>query len=152
MNLSRLGRGELLAVLGGLLLALGLFLPWYETNPDNRNAQIDGVKGAVSGWEAFPILHWLLLAAAAAPLILAWIIARDHELSWPRGEMTAVVGMIAVVLVLYVGFIDRPGEPSGQISLRLGWYLALLGCALAVIGGALRASGTERPRKPPGVL
>ena len=38
MNLSRLGRGEFLAVLGGLLLALGLFLPWYATNPDNRNA------------------------------------------------------------------------------------------------------------------
>jgi hypothetical protein len=152
MNLSRLGRGELLAVLGGLLLALGLLLPWFETDPDNRNAQIDGVKGAVTGWEAFPILHWALLAAAVAPLILAWIIVRDHELSWPRGEMTAVVGMIAVVLVLYVGFIDRPGEPSGQIGLRPGWYLALLGCALAVVGGALRASGTERPRKPPGVL
>ena len=63
MNLSRLGRGEFLAVLGGLLLALGLFLPWYATNPDNRNAEIDGVRGSVSGWEAFPILHWALLAA-----------------------------------------------------------------------------------------
>ena len=48
MNLSRLGRGEFLAVLGGLLLALGLFLPWYGTNPDNRNANIDGVRGNVS--------------------------------------------------------------------------------------------------------
>ena len=45
MNLSRLGRGEFLAVLGGLLLALGVFLPWYETNPDNRNANIDGATG-----------------------------------------------------------------------------------------------------------
>ena len=90
MNFSRLGRGEFLAVLGGLLLALGLFLPWYETNPDNRNAKIDGVRGSVSAWAAFPILHWLLLAAAVAPLILAWIIVRDHQLSWPRGEMTAV--------------------------------------------------------------
>src|SRR5690349_16622369 len=108
MNLSRLGRGELVAVLGGALLALALVLPWYETNPDNRNALIDGVRGAVSGWTAFPILHWLLLAAAVAPFILAWVILRDHELSWPRGEMTAVVGMIAFVLVLYVGFVDRP--------------------------------------------
>ena len=62
MNLGRLGRGEFLAVLGGLLLALGLFLPWYGTNPDNRNANIDGVRGTVSGWEAHPILHWFLLA------------------------------------------------------------------------------------------
>ena len=50
MNLSRLGRGESLAVLGGLLLALGVFLPWYETNPDNRNANIDGVRGSVCAW------------------------------------------------------------------------------------------------------
>jgi hypothetical protein len=152
MNLSRLGRGEFLAVLGGLLLALGLFLPWYATNPDNRNAQINGVRGSVSGWEAFPILHWPLLAAAVAPLILAWVIARDHQLSWPRGELTAVVAMIALVLVLYVGLVDKPGNPSGQISLKIGWYLGLLGCLLMVFGGALRASGTERPRKPPGVL
>ncbi len=152
MNFSRLGRGELLAVLGGVALALSLFLPWYKTNPDNRNAMIDGMRGTVSGWTAFPILHWVLLAAAVAPLVLAWVILRDHQLSWPRGEMTAVIGMIALVLVLYVGLVDKPGSPSGQISVQAGWYIAVLGCALMVAGGALRASGTERPRNPPGVL
>ncbi len=152
MNFSRLGRGELIAVAGGLLLALGLFLPWYETNPDNRNAVIDGARGTLSGWSVHPILHWALLAAAVAPIILAWVILRDHQLSWPRGEMTAVIGMVALVLVLYVGVIDRPGTPSGQVSLKLGWYVSVLGCALIAAGGATRASGTERPRKPPGVL
>jgi hypothetical protein len=152
MNFARLGRGELIAAIGAVLLALGLFLPWYETNPDNRNAVIDGARGTLSGWAVHPILHWLLLAAAAAPLILAWVILRDHQLSWPRGEMTAVVGMIALVLVLYVGLVDRPGPPSGQISLKLGWFVSVLGCALIVAGGAMRAGGTERPRKPPGVL
>jgi hypothetical protein len=152
MNLGRLGRGEFLAVAGGLLLALGLFLPWYETNPDNANAKLNGGTGSFSAFEALPIVRWLLLAAALAPLILAWIIVRDHELSWPRGEMTAVVAMIALVLVLYVGVIDRPGEPSGEISLQIGWFLALAGCLLEVIGGGLRAGSTERPRKPPGVL
>ena len=152
MSLGRLGRGELVAVVGGLLLALGVFLPWYATNPDNRNANVGGATGSFSAWEAHPILRWLLLAAAAAPLILAWVILRDHELSWPRGEMTAVVGMIALVLVLYVGLIDRPGEPSGQISLRFGWFVALLGIAGIIVGGATRAGSTERPRKPPGVL
>jgi hydrogenase/urease accessory protein HupE len=152
MDLSRLGRGEFLAVLGGLLLALAVFLPWYATNPDNRNANVGGATGTFSAWEAHPILRWLLLAAAAAPLILAWIVLRDHQLSWQRGELTAVVGMIALVLVLYVGLVDRPGEPSGQISLRYGWLVALLGIVAIIVGGAMRASGTERPRKPPGVL
>jgi hypothetical protein len=152
MQLGRLGRGEVLAVVGGILLAIGVLLPWYRTNPGNANAMIDGARGTVPGFSAHPILCWPLLAAAAAPLILAWVIARDHELSWPRGEMTAVIAMIALVLVLYVGLVDKPGNPAGQISLRPGWYMALLGCLLMVIGGALRASGTERPRKPPGVL
>jgi hypothetical protein len=152
MNVGRLGRGEILAVLGGILLALGLFLPWYRTNPDNANARIDGVRGSVSGWEAHPLAHWPLLLIALAPLVLAWIIVRDHELSWPRGELTAVLAMAAFVLMLYLGIVDRPGEPSGQIQLRLGWYLAVLGSVLEIVGGATRASGTERPRKPPGVL
>jgi hypothetical protein len=152
MNLGRLGRGELVAVAGGLALALSVFLPWYATNPDNRNANLDGATGSFSAWDAHPILRWLLLAAAAAPLILAWVIVRDHQLSWPRGELTAVVGMIALVLVLYVGLVDRPGEPSGQISLEYGWFVALLGIAAIIAGGATRAGSTERPRKPPGVL
>jgi hypothetical protein len=152
MNLSRLGRAEYIAMLGGLLLAAGVFLPWYSTNPDNRNANIDGATGSLSGFATHPILGWLLLAAAAAPLILAWIIARDHELSWPRGEMTAVVAMIALALILYVGLIDRPGRPSGQISLEFGWFIAVLGTVLMLVGGASRAGSTERPRKPPGVL
>ena len=152
MSLGRLGRGELLAVAGGLALALSLVLAWYATNPANRNAEIDGVRGSVTGWSAQAVLRWPLLAAAAAPLVLAWVIARDHELSWPRGELTAVVGMIALVLVLYVGVVSRPGQPPGEISLRAGWFLAVAGCLLICLGGATRAASTERPRKPPGVL
>ena len=91
---------------------------------------------------------WLLLAAAVAPLILAWIILRDHELSWPRGELTAVVAMIALVLILYVGVIDRPGEPSGEIALRIGWYLALLGSLLEIVGGAIRAAAPNDHESP----
>ena len=41
--------------MGGLLLAVGLFLPWYATDPDNPNASIDGARGALSGWEVHPI-------------------------------------------------------------------------------------------------
>src|SRR4051812_1200360 len=152
MSLGRLGRGELLAVAGGILLALGLLLPWYKTDPGNRNASIDGRRGSLNAFDAHPILAWVLLAAAVAPLILAWIIARDHELSWPRGEMTAVVAMIALVLVLYVGLVDRPGDPSGQIQLRLGWDLSVLGTPLEIAGGATRPGGTGRPPKPPGGL
>jgi hypothetical protein len=152
MHVGRLGRGELVAALGGVLLAVCLFLPWYETSPDNRNAVIDGVRGALSGWEVHGIMRWLLLAAAAAPFILIWIVVRQHELSWPRGEMTAVAAIAAFGLVAYTGFLDRPGEPAGAISLRPGFYGALLGTILMILGGAMSAGETERVRKPPGVM
>jgi hypothetical protein len=152
MNLSRLGRGELLAVLGGLVLALAVFLPWYGTNPDNRNANLDGARGTFSCWEAHPILRWLLLAAAVAPFILAYIIANDISLSWARGEMTAVTSIAAFGLVVYNGIIDRPGEPSSAISLEFGWFLAVLGTLMMIAGAALRSSEHERARKPPGTI
>jgi hypothetical protein len=152
MDFDRLGRGELIAAAGGLLLLVCLFLPWYETDPDNPNAAIDGVSGALSGWQVHQILRWLLLLAAIAPFILVWIVIREHELSWPRGEMTAVTAIAAFGLVGYVGFLDRPGRPGGAISLQPGYFGALLGTILMIVGGAISAGQTERTRKPPGVM
>jgi hypothetical protein len=152
MHFGRLGRGELLAAVGALMLAVGVFAPWYGTNPGNRNAVIDGARGSFSAWEVHPIMRYALLAAAVAPLILTWVVLRDHELSWPRGELTAVVGIASAGLILYAGLLNRPGEPPAQIGLELGYWLSVLGALLIVAGGATRASGAERPRKPPGVL
>jgi predicted lysophospholipase L1 biosynthesis ABC-type transport system permease subunit len=137
---------------GGALLAISVFLPWYGTDPANRFAQIDGSRGNQSCWEVHPILRWLLLAAAVAPFILAYIIANDVHLSWARGEMTLVTSIAAFGLIVYNGVIDRPGEPSSAISLKFGWFLAVLGTLAMIFGAALRSSEHERPRKPPGTI
>ena len=152
MDVRRISRSELLAAAGGALLAISVFLPWYSANPDNPNANINGMKGMVSAWDAHTILRYLFLVVALAPLILLYIVMRDHQLSWPRGEMTAVVGIAAFGLIGYTGLLDRPGDPSGEISLSFGWFMAMAGVILMMVGGAWRAGGTERPRKPPGVL
>ena len=152
MKRGELTRSELVAVVGGVVLAIAIFLPWYHL--ENALVSINGQKGpaSLSAWQVHTIMRWLLLAAAAAPLILSWIILRGHALSWPRGEMTAVSSVAAVGLIGYSAFIDKPGDVASLISLRPGIFLALLG-ALAMLGGsALRASATERPRKPPGVI
>ena len=149
MDLRRLATGDFVAAAGGLLLAASLFLAWYSTG---SRGEIDGASGELTGWSVHGFLRYLLLAAAAAPLILVWIIIRDHELSWAKGEMTAVVGIAAFGFVVYNGVIDRPGEPAGEISLALGWVAALLGTMLMIGGAAHRAATAERARKPPGVL
>jgi hypothetical protein len=151
MDRSRLTPNEWIAMAGGALLLVAVFLPWYGTS-DNPNANIDGARGSFSCWDAHPILRWLLIAAAAAPFILAWIIVRGHQLSWARGEMTAVASIAAAGLIFYNGIIDRPGEPSGEISLKYGWFLALLATIISFYGSAVRASEVERVRKPPGTI
>ena len=152
MDVRRITFSEIIAAVGGVLLALSVFVKWYEARPENANANINGMKGVVSAWDAHTILRYVFLLAALAPIVLLYIVVRDHELSWPRGEMTAVIGIIAFGLVVYQGVIDRPGEPPSEIELEIGWWMALLGTILIIVGGSIRASTTERPRKPPGVM
>jgi hypothetical protein len=139
-------------MVGGLLLAVSLFIAWYHV--ENRNAVLAGTQGpaSITGFDAHSILRWLLLAAAAAPFILAWIIVRNHTLSWPRGQLTSVVAIAAFGLLLYNGVIDRPGDPSSLIGLRLGWLAALLGTLLMLSGSFMRQQETEVRRKPPGTI
>ena len=151
MHPSKLRPADLIAAVGGILLAISIFLPAYETS-ENPNAIIEGARGAFSAWDVHTILRWPFLAAAVAPLILAYIVLRDHKLSWPRGELTAVIGIFAMGLIFYNGVLDRPGEPSGQISLNPGWYGMFVGALLIAVGGAIRSGESERRRKPPGVL
>ena len=148
----RLHRNEFMGMAGGTLLAVSVFLPWYATDPSNRFASIDGARGNQSCWEVHPILRWLLLAASVAPFILAYIIATDAKLSWARGEMTMVTSIAALGLIFYNGVIDRPGEPSAAISVKYGWFLALLAALLMVAASAMRSSEHERARKPPGTI
>ena len=150
--MERLSVNELVAMFGGLLLAGALFTDWYEAvSPLATLADTTGV-GTYSGWETHSILRWPLLVMAIAPFILAYIVLRDHQLTWARGELTAVLSIFAFGALLYVGVIDRPGEPAGQIELEWGWYVALLGSILMLAGSALRTGETARRRKPPGTI
>ena len=162
MDLARLKTAEWVAMVGGLLLAVSVFVKTYETTspnaeingmgrPDARSG-IEQLDGTFSVWEVHGLLKWLLLLAALAPFILAWIIVRDHQLSWGRGEMTAVIAIAAAGLIFYNGIIDRPGEPSGSIELEIGWYGLMLGSLLMMGGAVQRSTESDRRRKPPGVL
>jgi hypothetical protein len=150
--MERLTVNELVAMVGGLMLAGGLFGDWYASV--SKLATIAGSTGlgTYSGWDVHSILRWPLLVISIAPFILAYIIVRDHQLTWARGELTAVLAIVAFGLMLYVGVIDRPGDPPGQIELRWGWYVAIAGGALMLYGATRRSEETERRRKPPGTI
>jgi hypothetical protein len=159
IDASKLDRTEIIGMVSAALLVLSVFIEWYSLTTDPSLVQRGGDptawacgvgKTSCTAWETFPILRWLLLAAAAAPFILSWIVIRGHALSWPRGEMTAVVGLCAFFLILYNGIIDKP-QDGIEIGLAIGYWLGLLASFGIFITGGFRAvkSGGGAQRKPP---
>ena len=111
MDLRRITLSEIVAATGGVLLALSVFVKWYEARPENRNANINGMKGVVSAWDAHSILRYLLLAAALAPIVLLYIVVRDHELM-EIGWWMALLGTILIT----VGGSSRASRPNVRAS------------------------------------
>lgn len=158
MDLSRLRRSEIVGALAGLALILSLGLQWFSltSGPERmqQNAYICG-EGDLkcSGWETFPILRWLLILVALAPLILAYLVATDAQLSWPAGELTTIVGLTAITLIGYNGVVDKPGNAVQEfgVSPSYGYWFALLATIVLTVAGGMRTveSGGGAPRKPP---
>src|SRR3954463_14033873 len=130
LDASKLDRSEIIGMVAAGILILSLFIPWYSLSTDPSVVQRGtdpanwacGVgDSSCSGWETFPILKWLLLAAGPGPLIPSRIVIRGHALSWPRGELTAIVGATAFVLIAYNGIVAKP-QNGLEISLSIGYW------------------------------
>ncbi len=155
MDLRALNRGEVIATVGGVLLGISIFLAWYSLGNQYAHIHSCGHPPRVTsctGWESLSFVRYLLLLGAIAPIILAWVIVRGHALAWPRGEMTAVVAVVALILILFMGVIDHPGSPHDEISVDYGWWIALVGALLMLAGAVWRSQESSPRRKPPGVL
>ena len=152
MDFKRLHRSEFIGFAGAGVLLLSLFLPWFSTK-EGSFGRINGKAGEFNAFDTFGSMDWLLVAACAAPFILAYIIVRGHELSWRPGEITMIVGMIAFALILLNGIIlGKPGEPPSETSFEIGWLVGLLGTILLMAGGFIRQNAGGRTRKPPGAI
>jgi hypothetical protein len=161
VDTAKLSRSELIGMIAAAVLVGSLLLEWFALSSEDvvRDDPGDFVCGGTTespdtsctGWETFPILRWLLIAAASAPFILSWIVIRGHALSWPRGELTAIVGLTAFVLIAYNGFVDKPSENDIGISLAYGYWIAILASLGIFLAGGFRAveSGGGGQRKPP---
>jgi hypothetical protein len=159
MDFSRLQRFELLGIIASVLLLISLFLPWYSlTDVPQRAVQHSWVCGtgnfSCSAWQTHSIIRILLLLAAAAPLILSYLIvsSQDEQAKYPTGEFTMTVGLAVIVLVGFNGLISKPGSPpSFGVSLEPAYWLALISGLMMATAGALRSleSGGGAPRKPP---
>lgn len=164
MDFSKLSRGEVIGA-GASLVLLGslFFLPWYSLDlipvrdAGEADAFICGFGDlSCTGFETFPILRWLLIAGASAPLILAYIVMNDKKLSWAPGEMTMTVGFTAFVLLAYNGILDKPGTGLAEVgvSTDYGYWIALAASAGLAYAGVSRMMEAQRGaiRKAPGTV
>jgi hypothetical protein len=163
-DIRRIQRSELIGFAGSAILLFSLFLNWFATSCDgsgmpkgcNPNSQLHNTRGSFTAFETFGVLDWLLVANCLAPFVLAYIIARGHELTWRPGEVTMIVGITAFALILVNGIIlGRPGgdDPHNvDISIEIGYWVGLAGAMCIGFGGFVRQAAGIRGRKPPGVL
>jgi hypothetical protein len=73
----RLDRSEIVGMVAAVVLVISLFLEWFSLTTDETVVQRGGDPSnwacgaehdSCSGWDTFPIMRFLLIAAAAAPL------------------------------------------------------------------------------------
>ena len=151
MDFRQLDRGELIAVVGGAILGVSVFLAWYTLG--DRFTILGACRGpnaTCSAWKSLMIHPLPAPVTAIAPRVLAWIIIRGHALSWPRGEMTAVIAIAALTFTVFRGVIDRPGTPPGQIGISYGWWIGLAGGLLILVGSVWRAKESAARASRPG--
>ena len=133
MDLRRLRFGEWLALAGGVLLIVSLFMPWYDD---------------VTGFAAMSVIDVLLVLIAGVAIALAVLQATQTSPALPVGfgVLTVTTGAIGVLLVLF-RLIDSPGDVGGPTT---GAWLGLVAVVGLTTGGWRAIANEHVPHLPPG--
>ena len=148
MDTSRLTSGDITAGVGGIVLLISLFLPWYGVS-----VNVAGFSASenASGWEVFSFIDILLFLIAVAAIALVALKALDQvPAETPVPLILLGLGALAVLLIIY-RLIDSPA-PSDlpdevDVSRKIGIFIGLIGAAGVTYGG-WRAN-MEEPRAQP---
>jgi hypothetical protein len=124
VSLGRIRRGEAVAGLGGVVLLVSLFLPWFEPGR--------------SGFDSLAVADLFVAAAALAAMALPLLSAGHEKTDVPVVAATvSVIGsLIALAIVAY-----RLFDPIGG-GREAGLYLALA-ASIAVLAGSYSAMADE---------
>lgn len=117
MDLSRMSQGQQIALAGGVLLAICLFLPWF---------------GDISGWEGQSSTD--IYMAITAGVAIGAALTGPGATSIPgvtKSGATALLGGVALILVLWLVIFDFPdGADRG-----IGILLSIVATAAIAYGG-----------------
>jgi hypothetical protein len=136
---SKLGVGQIIAGISGLLLFVFMFLPWYGID----SVAGFGVSGAdASAWEAFSFIDILLflVAVVVVGLVLVQLAEANPELPRPPAQIVMIAGVVALALILF-RLIFAPGVDTGDLGIdvdvdrKIGLLLGLFAAAGITYGG-----------------
>lgn len=144
MDTSKLTTGDMIAGVGGVVLLISLFLPWYGVSVDVAGFS---ASESGSGWEALGFIDILLfLISVAVIAIVAAKAAGALPAELPAPVVLLGLGALAVLLVLY-RIIDIPvdGDVPDQVDLsrKVGIFIALIASGAVSYGGW--RTNTESP-------
>lgn len=124
LRVSHLRRGELIAAASATGLLVALFvLPCFRSGGSGHHAQIDG-------WNALPVLRWLIVVTALAGLLLAFFQETRRAPALP--VVTSVIVSALAALTTVILLIRLPTSADTPLA---GAYLGLICAAGIAIGG-----------------
>jgi len=151
MDVDRLSTGEKIAGVSAVLLFIFMFFDWYSVDVAGTGGLVGGSFTGGNAWDWFDVIDIFLLITVlvAVSVVVVRISDAVFEPPIPMSAIVAVLGGIAVLLILY-RIIDPPGggEVEGvsiDVSPAVGAFLGLLAAAGVAFGGyrAMQEEGTS---------
>lgn len=139
LDAGRLSRGELIAGISGVALFIFMFFSWFGVagagDVLDQAADIGIVidlDTSANAWQAFDFIDLVLLLTVIVSVgfAIAAAAAKNVNLPVAGGALTAGLGIIATLLVLY-RIIDPPFDAGREI----GVWLGLIASAGVAFGG-----------------
>jgi hypothetical protein len=148
MDTSRLRTGELIAGVSAVALFIIMFLPWFGFDVGGGEAiedlgiAVPEVSADFNAWESFDFIDLVLLLTVIVAVGLAVATAMAQTVSLPvaASALTAGLGILSTLLVLY-RILDPPGD---ELDRKFWLFLGLIAVAGIAYGGwrSMQEEGT----------
>jgi hypothetical protein len=134
VELRRLSRGDWVAAIGGVVMLVALFLPWYSAGGSSATA-----------WQTMAVDDVILAVAAVLAILAAFTVGlrRLSSLSVAATSLAILPAGIGLIVTLYR--LLSPAPPV-DVSLDVGAWLGLA-AAIAIAVGAWRGANDEGPAR-----
>ncbi|TLZ77678.1 MAG: hypothetical protein E6K07_06605 [Methanobacteriota archaeon] len=133
--------GRFLAVVGGLLTVIGLFLPWGRV--DFADPALTGASYSTFSWYG----DWIFLVFG---LLWFTFFAVPRKIAAVWGFVWGILAILKTVLAVE-GLEDLIARNAGTVYLDSGLYISILGSLFLIVGSSLAYLKAEQtiPREPP---